>query len=50
MCWEGPSAWGTVSLGYRTLALLQTGQLSGIIPCTKLLVNTSQRGLEVLEL
>ena len=48
MCWEGPSACGTMRLGYRTLALLQPGQLPGSSLCSKSLVNTSQVGLEVL--
>ena len=47
--WEGLSACGTMSLGDRTLVLLQTGQLAGIISCNKFPVNKLQMGLEVLE-
>lgn len=39
---------GTMRLGYRTLALLQPGQLPRSSLCGKSLVNTSQVGLEVL--
>lgn len=49
MGWEGLSACGTMSLGDRTLVLLQTGQLAGIISCNKFPVNKLQMGLEVLE-